>query len=334
MRLALGIESTAHTFGVGVVSSSGEVLANEWSSFSSPTGGMRPVEAADHHARVASDVLERALETAGIGLEDLDVVGFSQGPGMGQPLQVGAVFARALSLATGAELVGVNHPIAHVEIGRLVTGARDPLVVYVSGGNTQLMVHSNGRYRVIGETLDIGLGNAQEKLGREIGLPFPAGPHLDRIEGRWVDLPYTVKGMDLSFSGLVTEAIKRIRRGERPEDVAWSFVEVAFSMLVEVTERALAPTGRREVLLVGGVGASPRLREKMETMCEDRGARLLVPPAEYQRDNGAMIAWTALVALAQGKRTPLEESGIMPRWRPDEVDWELLDPGDVGVRLG
>ncbi len=331
--IALGIESTAHTFGVGLATSDGEILANARSALRSPGGGLKPGEAAEHHARVARSVIEEALAEAGVTLGEVDLVGFAQGPGLGQPLQVGALAARTLALRLGVPLVGVNHPIAHIEIGRLVTGSRDPLIVYVSGGNTQIMVHHESRFRVIGETLDIGLGNAQEKVGRLLGLPFPAGPHLDRVRGRWVDLPYTVKGMDLSFSGLVTEVERRLGEGASRDDLAWSFVEVAFSMLAEVTERALAATGRSEALLVGGVAASPRLQEKIGAMCSARGARMLVPPPEYLRDNGAMIAWTSILAYAQFGEIKIEESGIRPRWRPDEVEWRLLGPEELRLIL-
>nr|AOZ56051.1 metal-dependent proteases with possible chaperone activity [uncultured korarchaeote] len=331
--IALGIESTAHTFGVGLVSSEGRVLSNALSAYSSPEGGLKPGEAAEHHAREALHVISRALEQAEVSLKDVGLVGFAQGPGLGQPLQVGAVTARTLAVSLGTPLVGVNHPIAHIEIGRLVTRADDPLIVYVSGGNTQIMVHEQDRFRIIGETLDIGLGNAQEKVGRLLGLPFPAGPHLDRVEGDWVDLPYTVKGMDLSFSGLVTEVERKLKEGADPSDLAWSFVEVAFSMLVEVSERALAATGRSQLLIVGGVAASPRLQEKMASMCRDRGVQFLVPPREYLRDNGAMIAWTALLAYAQFGSLRPEESVIRPRWRPDEVEWRLLSPEELDLIL-
>jgi len=331
--IALGIESTAHTFGVGLAGSDGKVLSSALSAYSSPEGGLKPGEAAEHHAREAPRVIAKALEQARISLKDVELVGFAQGPGLGQPLQVGAVTARTIALSLKVPLVGVNHPIAHIEIGRLVVGAEDPLIVYVSGGNTQIMVHEQNRFRIIGETLDIGLGNAQEKVGRLLGLPFPAGPHLDRVEGNWVDLPYIVKGMDLSFSGLVTEVERKLRQGADPSDLAWSFVEVSFSMLVEVSERALAASGRDQLLLVGGVAASPRLQEKMRVMCEGRGVQFLVPPREYLRDNGAMIAWTALLAYAQFGPLRINESVIKPKWRPDEVEWRLLSPEELDLIL-
>ncbi|MGY0288441.1 MAG: UGMP family protein [Thermoproteota archaeon] len=326
--IAMGIESTAHTFGVGIADERGRILANEMSSYSSEKGGMRPFDVAEHHAKRAAETIKRALNKASISMKDLDIIGFSQGPGIWQALSVGASIARALSKLLEIPLIGVNHPIAHVEIGRLLTRARDPVVVYISGGNTQILTHASDRYVVMGETLDIGFGNAQEKLGRIVGLGFPAGPEMDRIIGNWVDLPYTVKGMDLAFSGILTEAERLIKSGLRKEDVIWSFVEVCTSMIAEVAERALAHTGKNELLLVGGVAASPRLQEKMRIMCEERNAVLKVPPAEFSRDNGAMIAWTAILSFKYGGALSIEESSIKPYWRIDDVQWPLMDLPD------
>ncbi len=323
--IALGIESTAHTFGVGIVSSDGNILANVSDSYVSVKGGMRPFDLAEHHSKVAPRVVRSAFKEAQISKSDIDLVGFSQGPGIGQALAIGGAIARMISQVLKVPLVGVNHPIAHIEIGRLVTGAIDPLIVYISGGNTQIIAHVEDRYCVLGETLDIGFGNAQEKLGRIIGLPFPAGPHMDRIEGRWIDLPYTVKGMDLAFSGIVTEAERRIGRGERVEDVVWSFMEVCLSMITEVSERALAHTRKKELMLVGGVAASPKLREKLKIMCEDRGVKFSTPPPSLARDNGAMIAWTAILAHQRGEHVDIEASHIRSTWRLDDLVWPLID---------
>ncbi|MGB9630393.1 MAG: KEOPS complex N(6)-L-threonylcarbamoyladenine synthase Kae1 [Candidatus Methanodesulfokora sp.] len=323
--IAMGIESTAHTFGVGIVDERGRILANEISSYSSEGGGMKPFDVAEHHARKAAETIKRALDSASISLKDIDIIGFSQGPGIWQALSVGASIARALSKLLEIPMVGVNHPIAHVEIGRLLTKAKDPVIVYISGGNTQILTHVSDRYVVMGETLDIGFGNAQEKLGRIVGLGFPAGPEIDRVVGRWIDLPYTVKGMDLAFSGILTEAERLIKSGLRKEDVIWSFVEVCTSMIAEVAERALAHTGKNELLLVGGVAASPRLQEKMRIMCKERNAVLKVPPAEFSRDNGAMIAWTAILSFKYIGPLSHEESNIKPYWRIDDVQWPLVD---------
>ncbi len=323
--IALGIESTAHTFGVGIVDEEGNILANVYDTYRSETGGMRPFDVAEHHSKVAVEVIREALREAGVTLDEISVIGFSRGPGIGQPLQIGAVVARSLAITAKKPLVGVNHPLAHVEIGRKVAKSYDPVALYVSGGNTQVITHSGDRYVVLGETLDIGIGNAQEKLGREVGLPFPAGPHLDRIRGSWVPLPYVVKGMDLSFSGLVTEAVRRIKKGEGVEDVLWSFMEVAFSMLIEVAERALAMTDKKELLLVGGVAASPRLKEKAEIMCRERGATLKTVPPKLARDNGAMIAWTSILAYKVFGADRPERTHVLPDWRIDDIRWPLLE---------
>ncbi len=322
--IALGIESTAHTFGVGIVDNRGRILANVNEIFRTERGGMKPIEVTEHHYKVAKEVISRALERSGINYEEIDVVGFSRGPGLGSTLLVGAIAARSLATKLNLPLVGVNHAVAHIEIGRLMARAKDPLIVFVSGGNTQIMVNSGRAFRVIGETLDIGLGNALDKVGRGVGLPFPSGPIMDDMKGKWISLPYTVKGMDLAFSGIVTEALRRYRGGASVEDVIWSFVEVTFSMLVEATERALAYTKKNELLLVGGVAASPRLREKMRLMCKDRNVELKVTPPEYSRDNGVMIAYTSILSYKAHGALKLEESGIKPKWRVDEVDWPLL----------
>lgn len=309
-----------------MVDSRGRVLSNKWRTYSSEAGGMKPHDLAEHHSSIALEVLKDALSSAGVSFEDISVIGYSRGPGIGQPLLIGAFIARSLSLKFNRPLIGVNHPIAHVEIGRMVTGSKDPVILYVSGGNTQVISHNGRRYVVLGETLDIGLGNAQDRLGRELRLPFPPGPVMDSIEGNWVDLPYTVKGMDLSFSGLLTEALRKLRSGSRKEDIVWSFMEVAFSMTIEVAERALALTGKDELLLVGGVAASPRFREKARRMCEERGASFKVPPPDLARDNGAMIAWASLLCYLHEIVPPEDpsKSPILPEWRVDDLTWPLI----------
>ncbi len=321
--LVLGIESTAHTFGVGVASSEGKILANERAVFSPERGGIHPRDAAEHHALHAREVLRNALKKANAELEEIEAIAFSQGPGLAPCLRVGAVLARYLSLKYGKPLIGVNHCIAHIEIGKFSTGARDPVTLYVSGGNTQVIAFSRGRYRVFGETQDVGIGNALDKFAREAGLGFPGGPKIEELakRGKWVPLPYTVKGMDVAFSGIITEALKLYRRGEKLENICFSLQEVCFAMLVEVVERALAYCGKDEVLLTGGVAANARLGEMLARMCSERGAKFYVVPKEYAGDNGAMIAWNGLqIYQSLGKGISLEESKIKPRWRTDEVE--------------
>jgi len=319
--IALGIEGTAHTLGIGIVTEK-KVLANVFDTLTTERGGIHPKEAAEHHARLLKPLLRKALETAGITMEDIDVVAFSQGPGLGPALRVIATAARALAIRYNKPIVGVNHCIAHVEITKMF-GVKDPVGLYVSGGNTQVLALEGGRYRVFGETLDVGIGNAIDTFARELGLGFPGGPKVERLalEGKtYIELPYAVKGMDLSFSGLLTEAIRKYRSGYRVEDLAYSFQETAFSALVEVTERALAHTGKEEVVLVGGVAANNRLREMLKIMAEDRGVEFFVPPYDLCRDNGAMIAYTGLRMFKAGIRFSLDETVVKQRFRTDEVE--------------
>lgn len=324
----LGIESTADDFSVGIVSFNGEVLANIISAYVPPEGGIHPREAARHHAEVAENVIQEAFRKSGIIPRDLKVIAFSQGPGLGPCLRTGATVARALASYLKLPLVGVNHCIAHIEIGKLKTGARDPVTLYVSGGNTVVAAFDSGRYRVFGETLDIALGNCLDVFAREAGLrqkpgePFGAIVEKLALKGNLlIPLPYTVKGMDMSFSGLLTAAISLLKKGVyRLEDLCFSLQETVFSMVAEVTERALAHTEKKEVLLTGGVAANKRLQEMVKSIAEEHDAGFCVVPSEFAVDNGAMIAWTGILAFTHGVTTPVEESFVRLRWRLDEVD--------------
>jgi universal protein Kae1 len=323
----LGIESTAHTASVGVVSPSEDggmvIMSNVFSSYSPEEGGIHPREAANHHAGSLPGLIRQALTEADVRPGELEAVAFAQGPGLGPCLRTGASAARALALTVDRPLVGVNHCVAHLEVGRAVLGCEDPVLLYASGGNTQVIAYAAGRYRVFGETLDIGIGNMLDKLGREMGLPFPAGPTLERmaLEGeRLLPLPYSVKGMDVAYSGMLTAAVQQMAKGADPNDLALSVQETAFAMLVEVTERAMAHIGRDEVLLGGGVAANARLRQMAEIMAEERGAAAYAPPRSLCVDNGAMIAVLGEMMLGAGATTPLEMSAVDQRFRTDEVE--------------
>ncbi len=321
--ICLGIEGTAHTIGVGIVDQDCEVLANVSKMIDGSKGGIHPREAANHHAENVLPLTQQALAKAGISYRDIDLVAFSQGPGLGPCLRTAATAARALSLSLGVDLVGVNHCVAHLEIGRKVTGCSDPTLLYASGGNTQVIAYSGGRYRVFGETLDVGIGNMIDKFGRASGLPFPAGPHIERLArggSTLVELPYSVKGMDVAFSGILTAALQLRRNGIPLEDVCYSIQEYCFAMLVEVTERAMAHVEKEEVLLGGGVVQNKRLQEMVGTMARERGAEMFVPPGPLCVDNGAMIAWTGILMHGAGIRTPIEDSVVVQRFRTDEVD--------------
>ncbi len=324
----LGIESTADDFSVGIVSFDRKVLANVISAYIPEKGGIHPREAARHHVEVAGKVLAEAFERAGLKPRDIDVVAFSQGPGMGPCLRTGATAARALASYLRVPLVGVNHSVAHIEIGRLVTGAVDPLTLYVSGGNTIVSAFEAGRYRVFGETLDIAVGNCLDVFAREAGLRQTGAKPLGAMVEEWasrgetlISLPYIVKGMDLSFSGLLTAAVQLLHEGKyRLEDVCLSLQEVAFSMLTEVTERALAHTEKPEALLTGGVAANKRLQSMLKLIAEEHDARFCTVPKQYALDNGAMIAWTGILTYQHGMTVPIEKSFVKLKWRLDEVN--------------
>lgn len=318
--VSLGIESTAHTFSVGVIDETGNVIAEEKSTFVPKEGGLVPRELAVHHMNVAPQVLEKIRKR--INLKSVDLIAFSQGMGMPNALKVGASVARYLALELDKPLVGVNHAIAHIEIGKLMTKSKDPVILYLSGGNTQILALVGKRYRIFGETEDIAIGNAIDSLAREIGISPPYGPNFDKVakRGRYIELPYVVKGMDVSFSGILTQALKMFEKGVSKRDICYSFQETCFAMLAEVTERALAHTEKEEVLLVGGVAASKRLQEIIGGMCEERGAKLHVVPKRYAGDHGISIGWVGILAYKTGVRTPIEKSKIRQKWRVDEVD--------------
>jgi universal protein Kae1 len=323
----LGIESTADDFSVGILSFDGRVHANIISAFMPEEGGIHPREAARHHAEVAGEVITEALKKAKIHPTDLKVVAFSQGPGLGPCLRTGATAARALASYLHLPLVGTNHSIAHIEIGKLIIGAKDPVTLYVSGGNTIVSAFDVGRYRVFGETLDIAVGNCLDVFAREAGLKqkpgMPFGAIVEKLgnEGKtFIPLPFSIKGMDMSFSGLLTAAIALLHENRhRLEDVCFSLQETAFSMLTEVTERALAHTEKCEVVLTGGVGANRRLQSMMKVIADEHSASFSKVPTEFAIDNGAMIAWAGILAYKQGIMTPIEKSMVKLKWRIDEV---------------
>ncbi len=323
--LCLGVEGSAHTAGIGIVDEKCNVLANERHSHTTRSGGLIPRELAEHHAEHFPRVLKAALEKAGMGVDEADCIAYSCGPGIGTALSVAATTARMLAALHKKPLVPVNHSVAHVEIAKKLCGARDPLVLYVSGGNTQIIGYESGKYRVYGETLDIGVGNLLDSFGRSLGLGFPAGPELDEMyfgERDYMALPYGVKGMDVNFSGLLTAAERKIG-AEKKEGLAYSVMHTAFASIAEVCERALAHTEKKELLLTGGVAASRALQEMLLQMCKARGARLKVCPREYATDNGAMIAWTGMLMFEGGRSVPLEKAGSMQGFRTDmeEINW-------------
>ena len=319
----LGIESTAHTFGASVVTERGEILSDSRDVYASAPGtGIHPREAAEHHSEVAAKVVSSALDGAGVWGMELDGVAVALGPGLGPCLRVGAGVARAIASYFRKPLIPVNHAIGHIEIGNLTTGAIDPLVVLVSGGHTAIAAFSGGKWRIFGETEDITLGNLYDMFAREINLPSPAGPQIEGLaekSSNFIPLPYVVKGNDVSYSGLLTASLAKLRSGATLADICYSMQEISCSMLAEAVERSLAYTRKKEVLLTGGVAANRTLQKKLSDVAALHDAVARVVPKEYTGDCGAQIAWTGMLALRAGETSKIADARVRPRWRLEDV---------------
>ncbi|RKP06280.1 glycoprotease family-domain-containing protein [Thamnocephalis sphaerospora] len=336
--VALGLEGSANKLGIGVMrhtvqpdgSTKADVLSNVRRTYVTPPGeGFLPRETAQHHREHVVALVKEALEKANVGRRELDVICFTQGPGMGAPLSSVALVARTLSMLWDVPLVGVNHCVGHIEMGREITGASNPVVLYVSGGNTQVIAYSERRYRIFGETLDIAIGNCLDRFARVLKLPNDPSPgyNIEQAAKRgqkYIELPYSVKGMDMSFSGILSHiealADTMLSNGEcTPEDLCFSLQETLFAMLIECTERAMAHVGSQEVLIVGGVGCNLRLQEMMGQMVAQRNGHVFATDERFCIDNGIMIAQAGLLAYRTGHRTPIEASTCTQRFRTDQV---------------
>ncbi|MFH1306167.1 MAG: KEOPS complex N(6)-L-threonylcarbamoyladenine synthase Kae1 [Candidatus Micrarchaeota archaeon] len=320
----LGIESTAHTFGVGIFDSKkNKIIANEKAYYKPAAGeGIVPREAAEFHSKNATRVISTALKKSKLNIKNIDAIAYSAGPGLGPCLQTGATAAAFLSKKYNLPLVPVNHCHAHIEIGKWQCKFKNPLILYVSGGNTQIIIEQkNGkqRFAVLGETLDIGIGNLFDSFARELGYEFAHGGVLAQKAAqtkRYHLMPYTVKGMNFAFSGLFTYATKQI--GKMPEEeLCYSFMETAFCELCEATERALMLTGKKEVLVCGGVAQNKELMKKMKIMAKAHGAKASTCDDEFNADNGAMIALCGAKLLKN--KIDVKDVWYEQKWRIDAV---------------
>lgn len=324
MTIIIGIESTAHTFGVGIVKN-GKIIANERAMYTTESGGIIPMDSANHHRSVCDSIYTKAIEDAGINEKDIDAVAYSRGPGLPPCLIVGRDFSVALAKRLDLPLVGVNHCVAHLEIGG-VTGAKDPVLLYCSGANTQVIAYAAGKYRVFGETLDIGVGNFIDNFARYAGLGFPGGPKIEKIaleSTSLIEIPYRVKGMDIALSGILTNLRQKLEKGAKLSDLAYSLQETVFAMLIETAERALAHINKSELLLGGGVACNSRLQEMTKKMCEDRNSKFFCPERPLLVDNGAMIAYLGEIMFKSGIKISADDSeelDIRPRERTDQVN--------------
>ncbi|ODV61078.1 tRNA N6-adenosine threonylcarbamoyltransferase [Ascoidea rubescens DSM 1968] len=349
--VAIGLEGSANKLGVGLIrhhpgqlslSNRAEVLANIRDTYITPPGeGFLPRDTARHHRNWVVRLIKQALDEARLGKDDIDVICFTKGPGMGAPLQSVVIAARTLSLLWDIPLVGVNHCIGHIEMGREITGAHNPVVLYVSGGNTQVIAYSKQKYRIFGETLDIAIGNCLDRFARTLEIsndPSP-GYNIEQLAKKgkhFVELPYTVKGMDLSMSGILAyideiantlfnkKNAKPLQNEEgknknKKNNLCFSLQECLFSMLVEITERAMAHVNSNEVLIVGGVGCNERLQEMMKIMVSDRNGSIFATDERFCIDNGIMIAHAGLLSYRMGDTTSLEDTVCTQQYRTDQV---------------
>ncbi|CCW71640.1 unnamed protein product [Phytomonas sp. Hart1] len=355
--LALGIEGSANKIGVGVVDACGQVLSNVRETYITPSGtGFLPRETAIHHSRHILRLVQRALDDAHVRSLDISVICYTKGPGMGAPLSVCCTVAKTLSLLWGCPLIGVNHCIGHIEMGRVVTGSVNPVILYVSGGNTQVIAYADHYYRIFGETIDIAVGNCLDRVARLLQLsndPAPGYNIEQKAKGGkiFIELPYVVKGMDMSFSGILSyvelllhhpqfvekhlaeASMSSARKRGRhiptiqlettemfnSEDICFSLQETIFAMLVEVTERAMSQLQSPDILIVGGVGCNMRLQEMMRQMAQERNGRCFDMDQRYCIDNGCMIAYAGLLEYCTGVRTAIPDATITQRFRTDAV---------------
>ena len=328
MKHILGVESTAHTFGVAVLNYDGKILSNVKKTFTTEKGGIIPIEVARHHRENSEALFVKALADAGIEKKDISAIAFSNAPGLAPCLIEGMKFSKKLSAELNIPVIPVNHCIAHLEIGDL-TGAKNPVLLYASGANTQIIAYESGKYRIFGETLDMGIGNFIDTFARYAGIGFPGGPKIQELAGKsseknYIELPYNVKGMDVAFSGMLTKLRLMLEQKKASiEDLSYSLQETAFAMLVEAAERAIAHTGKKELLLGGGVACNTRLKEMCRIMCEERECKLFIPENSLLVDNAAMIGYLGLKMFKKGifyNFDELDKIDIQPRQRTDDVE--------------
>ncbi len=315
-NLVLGIECTAHTFGIGIIDySKPRILFNEKIQFKNDKG-MDPREIQEFHIKNFNLILNLAkefLKSINYSFKDLDLISFSQGPGLGNSLKIAGLVAKTISLKYNIPIVGVNHIKAHLEIGKMLTNFKDPLFLYVSGVNTQVIARDEfGNYKIYGETEDIGLGNLFDSFARLANLDFPGGPIIEKLaleSNNYIEIPYTIKGMNISLAGIHSFLKQQLIKGVSLKDLSFSLQETVFAMLMEISERAMAYTNKKEFLIVGGVASNKRLDLMAKEMCKLRGAKYDSFNMEFAMDNGAMIAWMGFI---DRKRASISIKNLKP----------------------
>ena len=319
----LGIETSCDETAVAIVKNGTEIIANVVASqieSHKRFGGVVPEIASRHHVEAITVVLEEALETANLTYKDIDAIAVTEGPGLVGALLIGVNAAKAIAFAHHIPLVGVHHIAGHIYANRLVQEMQFPLLsLVVSGGHTELVyMEAHGMFKVLGETRDDAAGEAYDKVARTLNLPYPGGPHIDRLahEGNAsIKLPraWLEEGSyDFSFSGLKSAVINTVHNAEQrgepivPEDLAASFQSSVIEVLVTKTVKAAEEYNVKQVLLAGGVAANKGLRAALQEAFQGRTMELIIPPLSLCTDNAAMIAAVGSVMFDKGKRAGYE----------------------------
>ncbi|XP_043382832.1 probable tRNA N6-adenosine threonylcarbamoyltransferase isoform X2 [Chelonia mydas] len=307
----LGLEGSANKVGTGLVRD-GQVLSNPRRTFvPAPGQGFLPGQTARHHQGCVLALLQEALQEAGLESADVDCVAYTKGPGMGAPLVTVAVVARTLAQLWNKPLLGVNHCVGHIEMGRLITGAQNPTVLYVSGGNTQVIAYSERRYRIFGETIDIAVGNCLDRFARVLKIsndPSPGYNIEQMAKKRWLTRCWHQENAPQRISASLSR-----RHSSR---CWWRSRSGPWRTAAHRRPSSWAVSAVR----ARTVGGNMRLQEMMQIMCAERGAKLFATDERFCIDNGAMIAQAGWEMFRTGQVTQLEDSWITQRYRTDEVE--------------
>lgn len=320
----LAIETSCDETSAAIVQDGTTILSNVVSSqieTHKKFGGVVPEVASRQHVESITLIIQEAFEKAGIKPSDLSAVAVTQGPGLVGALLIGIVAAKSLAFALNLPLIGVHHIAGHIYANQLVHKLEYPFVsLVVSGGHTELVfVESEGSFRIIGQTRDDAVGEAYDKVGRALKLPYPGGPHIDRLalgaEEEALSLPRAwlePDSYDFSFSGLKSAVLAALNQANMkgltlaPQAVAKGFQDSVIDVLVTKTMRAVREYGAKQLLLAGGVAANQGLRQQLAARCAEIGLPLLAPPLSLCTDNAAMIGAAAYLKWQRGQFSDLE----------------------------